>query len=384
MRTANGIAAVLLLVPPLYSSGHDLVGIDSERERKLKALETVGAKPPPATLPGAMGAPVVRPMPRIAADVVAKGDPSRLQMEALTRMMAVNQGIVVARDLAKKPQLTVAGLAYPGTQIESVVNRAKTWDPGTTIRTCFDGGDSVSRASIRSYALEWTKYGNLVIDFGSPPTFRTCVSGDGATIRITFAQGGTASYVGKDALYFAVQHQPTMFLQGFDRADLQEHRYKSIVMHEFGHALGFEHEHQSPMSTCEGQFDFAAIEAALGWDEAKVRANFEQIKVSSLTPSGKVFTGTAPDGSTIAVSEYDKASVMHYALPKEYFQQPPGSCFIDLNASLSDLDQKAMASAYPYESAASFNARHNSDIDKLLASPRLPAVTKAALRTLKR
>jgi len=383
-RKSHCLGPVAFVACSLTATAHDLVGIDGERERKLQALEAASGQPsaPAMTVPRtsvrAPAAAAVITSPTLKLDTV--------HINQLNVIVNRNQGIVVAKDLSRSPELlaNVPGLTNPGQVLDSVISVVKTWDPGSSMKVCFYDGDSVARTYVRVYALEWTRHGNLTLDFGAPPSFRNCIAKDGSEIRITFAVGGAASYVGKDSLYFSRQNLPTMFLQNLDRVNLLEPRYKSIVIHEFGHALGFEHEHQSPMASCEGQFDFQRIKQELRWDDAKVKVNFEQIRVSKLTPSGQYFVGVQADGTPISLSNYDSKSVMHYSLPASYFKQPPGSCFVPINESLSDQDMKAMAATYPYVGAAAFNAKHNSDIDKLLKAPQLPEISKAALKALKR
>ncbi len=53
---------------------------------------------------------------------------------------------------------------------------------------------------------------------------------------------------------------------------------EEVSLHEFGHALGLLHEHQSPESKCENEFDWPRVHSYAkrnwGWDEATVKDNF--------------------------------------------------------------------------------------------------------------
>ena len=109
-------------------------------------------------------------------------------------------------------------------------------------------------------------------------------------IRIDFKNSGSWSYIGTDSMYIPKESQ-TMNLGHIDR---------SGVLHEFGHALGLIHEHQSPF---EGGFEWnrdAVIKSMMGppnyWDLDRIENNFfMRYKRSDL------------DGT-----KYDTKSIMHY------------------------------------------------------------------------
>src|SRR5204863_6882796 len=73
---------------------------------------------------------------------------------------------------------------------------------------------------------------------------------------------GSWSAVGNDCLntqYFPA-HQPTMNY-GWLRDNTSDREYERVAVHEFGHALGCVHEHQSP-------------KARLKWNKAAVYQQF--------------------------------------------------------------------------------------------------------------
>ncbi len=112
------------------------------------------------------------------------------------------------------------------------------------------------------------------------------------------------SVVGKDTLNVKEQDKPTMVLS------LNGHTHyiqESLVIHEFGHALGLEHEHQ--------RSDF--------WDVLGKFLDTDKMKKSSRVSGPEAspekagvnnsqwFCKNIADGN-VALSEYDPHSIMHY------------------------------------------------------------------------
>ena len=100
-------------------------------------------------------------------------------------------------------------------------------------------------------------------------------------------KGGNWSKVGMDATN-VVHSEPTMQLnlRGLP-PDLQE----SVVIHEFGHALGLEHEHQ--------RSDF--------WEIVAKHLDTEKMKRDA-----KLADQWFPKANFEGSSEYDPHSIMHY------------------------------------------------------------------------
>jgi hypothetical protein len=111
-----------------------------------------------------------------------------------------------------------------------------------------------------------------------------------------------------------------------------------VILHEFGHAIGFEHEHQSPISVCEREFDWDYLYRAMGWSPQKVDENMRQLQ-----PSSKLLT-----------TAFDAASIMLYSLEKEAFKEPAAAkCYIAKhNNVISELDREAAATVYPVRVSA--------------------------------
>ena len=63
---------------------------------------------------------------------------------------------------------------------------------------------------------------------------------------------GISASLEKGAVEDAAKDQRSLNLGGF--AIQKPQNWMGVVRHEFLHALGFEHEHQSPVSVCETEF----------------------------------------------------------------------------------------------------------------------------------
>lgn len=116
-----------------------------------------------------------------------------------------------------------------------------------------------------------------------------------AMIRISFdATDGSWSYVGTDCLNIP-KSEPTMNF-GWP---LDTPWGKETALHEWGHALGYHHEHQNPFAGIVWDED-AVIEAHAGdpnfWDEETTRQN--------------ILNKLSPD--EVQGSAWDPDSIMHY------------------------------------------------------------------------
>jgi hypothetical protein len=204
----------------------------------------------------------------------------------------------------------------------------KKWDNGRMLRCRFLDGDDFQQGKVKDKADIWCDYANITFSF---------VTDLDAEIRISFqADSGSWSGVGTDCLntgYFP-QYQPTMNF-GWLRDDTADEEYERVVVHEFGHAVGCIHEHQSPNENLQWNVD--AVYAAFSgppnfWSKDDIDRNILQ-KYS-------------PDG--ISATRFDKDSIMLY--------QFDGSLFVDghgtpLNTHLSDEDKQMIGKMYPKQAA---------------------------------
>lgn len=225
-------------------------------------------------------------------------------------------------------------------QVRGVVARSLTWRPGQSVKVCFRSGTRGAHQRVIRVAREWMQYANVVFDFEENGAPRMC-RGDGhEDIKIDFVDNrGWWSAYGT----MSRQRDPSMNLQFFgvdtprytNGQPARELELRRTILHEFGHALGMMHEHQSPNAECDSEINWDAayqMGARLGWDKQMVHAQMRQLA------NVEEFNMTA----------VDRRSIMHYSLPPELFNLGRNSrCWVVDNDDLSDQDRQFMAAVYP-------------------------------------
>lgn len=194
--------------------------------------------------------------------------------------------------------------------------RSKQWQPGQELRCRFLHGSPTIHKKVEAIAHQWEKHANI--------KFKFIKTGE-AEIRIAFSGNGSWSAVGRDALntaYFP-RHQPTMNFGWLDSSTPTE-EYQRVVLHEFGHALGCVHEHQTP------KFDRR-------WNRAKVLEYFsgspnywsvEQIEQNIL----RKYSSTG-----VAMTDYDPDSIMLYYFDGILFSDGKGATNKNFKLSRKDI-----------------------------------------------
>lgn len=269
-----------------------------------------------------------------------------------------------------------------------VIDRDKTWSPGAIVRVAFRGGNQDLYRKIAEAAAEWTKYANLQLDFGSPGAHREWSLADtsaAADIRIGFDDGGYWSVIGTEALALA-PGESSMNLEDFDFG--LPPGWRSVVLHEFGHALGFLHEHQHPRGTCDKEFRW--------YDDAeyvpKQNEQEEFIENDGKRPGLYTVLGGAPnywDGDTVdfnlrqlpqshafEIGAFDPQSIMKYSFPAWMFVDPGNSkCYSPIeNRELSQGNKDGAVKMYPRAAARvkEILEERSRYYQGILANPRLP------------
>lgn len=225
----------------------------------------------------------------------------------------------------RPPDIDISEVHHPATRMAVVP--LKKWPNGSELKVRFLDGDATQRRKVEAKAHTWEQYANVTFRF---------VRTHNAEIRISFsADPGSWSAVGTDALverYFP-KHEPTMNY-GWLRDETEDAEYERVVVHEFGHALGCIHEHQSPKAT-------------LDWNIPEVYRVFsgppnywskEDIDFNILQRYSKTQTNA---------TTFDRRSIMLYAFPGSLFVHGKGT---PSNTHLSSRDKKFIAKMYPRSS----------------------------------
>jgi len=229
-------------------------------------------------------------------------------------------------------------------KVRGVVARSLLWRPGETLKVCFRSGTQKARVRVAQLASEWMKYANLILDFGDVVNPRMCEGNNHESIKIDFMNSGP-----KSGFWSAIgttsrksDHSLNLSFLGEDelprdRAGRQmpQAEARRLVLHEFGHALGLFHEHQSPKAGCAAEYYEEAVfafGALRGWGPEQSIQNFRQIA----------------DIPEFNATEVDRKSIMHYSLPPWLFKGgEKSSCVVPTNFEISDRDKEFISKVYP-------------------------------------
>jgi hypothetical protein len=218
------------------------------------------------------------------------------------------------------------------------------WPPSyAKLRVCFMGGSDAVNARVAEIGGMWTADANtsLKLDFGKPSKPRRCDASAQreSQIRVSYDQPGYWSVLGQVSVVYLTQQEASLNLQGLGEASLEafdDPEVRSIILHEFGHALGLLHEHQSPASTCAQEFNWNHIVSYLSgppnsWDEDTIKRNMA--------------TESAED---LMMTDFDPKSVMLYSFPAEFYVNGGNSsCYIShSNVDISPTDRATVEYMY--------------------------------------
>ena len=202
-----------------------------------------------------------------------------------------------------------------GGPARAIIDFRRLWINGSTLQVRFMGGTSAQHDLVKEQAGWWVEHANLQFTFNDAPN---------AEIRIAFdPNDGAWSYVGTDAREIPL-NAPTMNL-GFTDS--------GTPAHEFGHAIGLQHEHQNPDGGIEWN-EPVVLQALSGppnnWSPEQIQHNV--LKKYSV--------------DQINGTEFDPDSIMLYFFPVEWTLNGIATKNNDV-LSVMDKDFIASSLAYP-------------------------------------
>ena len=233
------------------------------------------------------------------------------------------------------------------------VSARQQWENGRTLRVCLFSGNQTVATLVAQVAGEWNKYSNVKFDFGGNRGWYDCLSPAAGffQIRIGFAERGYWSTMGNDSEALMDPLAPSRNLESFNLkyssseftpADVVSRAAaydKTVILHEFGHALGLVHELQNPAMGCFNEIKWEGPDNAIDyfagppnfWAPDKVKFNL----------------GYGYQGNFVA-RKGDISSIMSYPMPARTLKQGEQSpCFTKVNYDLSPLDKEIVGIMYP-------------------------------------
>lgn len=206
----------------------------------------------------------------------------------------------------------------------------KMWSPGDVITVGFlpsKKGSAFQQDRVKMYASTWEKVANIHFEFTN--NIRD------AHIKIGFdTTDGNWSWLGRDVLSNPLGLQTMNFDDLTDNTP--EASIRSVVLHEFGHALGFIHEHQSPTS------------GSIDWNYANVYAYFSKPPISWSRSMIDQQVIAKYNRSHTNFTVYDPASIMHYFIPASLTNN---GVRVPMAARLSAMDSLYVKQVYPFPPA---------------------------------
>jgi serralysin len=195
------------------------------------------------------------------------------------------------------------------------------WDTASVIKVYFMDGTEAAHHNIIRIANTWSVYANV--------TFKKVYRRKHGDVRISFDWPGYWAYNKINGETVPLS-EPTMSLEDLDVITDTVEVYR-VTLHEFGHLLGFMHEHQSANSPI--QWNINALYQY--YNKPPNNWNYSTIQQQIVNKY---------QSSQYNNSAYDSLSIMHYYIPKQLTLNGYSSPW---NNTLSEQDKILVAKTYP-------------------------------------
>ncbi len=215
----------------------------------------------------------------------------------------------------------------------------KRWPPGSQLTVWFLEGEPHWHELVKATAREWSRFGNISFNFTAEKPL------SGSHIRISF-NGYDGTQLGKHESLTSTE--PTMRLASVSKPKLPLKYKKRIILHEFGHALGFEHEYRHP------QWPYGPA-----WIEYQTQRCINKLGTDNNHVNGHCQTiNRTLKEDDVWQFPYDDQSIMNYPVSANWLDNRPLD--IKPSYSLSKLDKIAMSMSYPFEVDSSITNKSES------------------------
>lgn len=147
-------------------------------------------------------------------------------------------------------------------------------------------------------------------------------------VRVTFAPGGSWSFIGNQALSVSYK-DPTMQL-GWVNDNTSHDEMQQVVLHEFGHVMGLLHEHQNPSH-------------GIQWDKERVYSYYTGYPNYWSRNQVDINVFDKYDKSLTQFTDFDPSSIMLYPIPEAFTLD---EYEVSWNCCLSDVDKDFVRRLY--------------------------------------
>lgn len=245
------------------------------------------------------------------------------------------------------------------------------WPPGHKIKVGFEEPNYWLNPLVEQAANQWAEASGVVFDFYNEKGKYRRFSADDkdfeADIRISYRESAFWSAVGCDSRNpdLFTPDQASMNLEDPGKLTNKAHEayFVGAVLHEFGHALGAEHEHQSPVATCEQEirwdddpgYDPTTNKNGELIDDQKGRRPGLYSWYSGYYlywPRAQVDIDIRRElrhpASYYDVGPFDKHSIMKYSEQEKFYKAGDKSqCYAEPTNQLSEEDRRRIKILYP-------------------------------------